>query len=142
MERQFQCDICELKFPFMSKLERHMNLHTGEKQYHCDVCDFKTAHKYNLTAHHKSVHMGQKPYQCTICGLSYNRRNELVKHQQLKHLLMIPYQQQIEAQGATIGATLDEVTGGTLNTQVNETMNKMQELINGKSIGDVPISKS
>ena len=91
MEREFQCDICELKFPFMSKLERHMNLHTGEKQYQCDVCEFKTAHKYNLSAHQKAVHMGQKPYQCSLCGLGFNRRNELTKHQQLKHMMpMIP----------------------------------------------------
>lgn len=50
------CEICNKGFQQQSHLKCHMALHYQEKQYECDICGLKYAHKTSMTAHMRVAH--------------------------------------------------------------------------------------
>ncbi|XP_076032675.1 uncharacterized protein LOC143020298 [Oratosquilla oratoria] len=55
------CDRCGKMFPFQSKLNLHMKLHTGERNFACDICSYKTNNKKYLENHIINRHLQEKP---------------------------------------------------------------------------------
>ncbi|GMT13103.1 hypothetical protein PFISCL1PPCAC_4400, partial [Pristionchus fissidentatus] len=49
--KKFECEICKKTFPYISGLERHLLLHTGERPYECDRCRKRFRSSSNLTSH-------------------------------------------------------------------------------------------
>ncbi|KAJ9142152.1 Zinc-responsive transcriptional regulator ZAP1 [Pleurostoma richardsiae] len=96
-------------FPQRSKIERHMQTHTGSKPYACDICDHVFSAKQALEQHklihensrplkcdfpgcnrtfrqqsaltmHKRTHTGEKPLVCDICHRAFSESSNLSKH--------------------------------------------------------------
>jgi hypothetical protein len=79
--RRFPCHLCNKQFDFMTHLQRHILVHTGEKPYKCDVCDYSCNHKGNLKTH-ALLHTGSRPHQCHLCLRSFTQRSHLKSHLQ------------------------------------------------------------
>jgi hypothetical protein len=79
--RRFPCHLCDKQFDFMTHLQRHILVHTGEKPYKCDVCDYSCNHKGNLKTH-ALLHTGSRPHQCHLCLRSFTQRSHLKSHLQ------------------------------------------------------------
>ncbi|XP_071037981.1 endothelial zinc finger protein induced by tumor necrosis factor alpha [Parasteatoda tepidariorum] len=55
------CNICNKSFAAKKHLDRHYNIHTGEKPFACTVCDKTFTRKDNLQVHMKR-HEGCRPF--------------------------------------------------------------------------------
>uniref|UniRef100_A0A8D8P3M2 Zinc finger protein 300 n=2 Tax=Culex pipiens TaxID=7175 RepID=A0A8D8P3M2_CULPI len=84
-ERNFECSICQKRFPKQIQLSNHANSHLdkSERPFACDQCDRKFTSKTRLIAHGR-IHTGEKPYLCTECGESFHSSAFLANHA-LKH---------------------------------------------------------
>ncbi|KAH7171115.1 hypothetical protein EDB81DRAFT_190640 [Dactylonectria macrodidyma] len=74
---------CTRKTPFSqkSKLERHMQTHTGYKPVRCDICGMYLSAKQSLEQH-KRTHSGEKPWVCTFpgCEQAFKQQSALTMH--------------------------------------------------------------
>ncbi|KAI5466397.1 hypothetical protein BGZ63DRAFT_130703 [Mariannaea sp. PMI_226] len=84
-ERGFICrwQGCSRHEPFAqkSKLERHMQTHTGFKPVKCDICGLKLSAKQSLEQH-KRTHSGELPWRCPYedCGSAFKQQSALTMH--------------------------------------------------------------
>ncbi|CAL9705980.1 unnamed protein product [Knipowitschia caucasica] len=82
----FQCNVCNLTFPSMFKLQDHMNLHSGERPYSCAECGKRfyqiRSYRDHLRAHarHRA-----KQHKCRICLKSYTAEADLKYHLTMNH---------------------------------------------------------
>ncbi|XP_074657479.1 uncharacterized protein LOC141910662 [Tubulanus polymorphus] len=89
---QFECAApdCRKRFPTRSRLERHLDSHTGIKRWQCDECGKKFAQKCHLKGHLK-IHSGSKRpgversgsdvfYSCDSCGKLFPTVGRLRRH--------------------------------------------------------------
>ncbi|KAL9707893.1 hypothetical protein quinque_011411 [Culex quinquefasciatus] len=89
-ERNFECSICQKRFPKQIQLSNHANSHLekSERPFACDQCDRKFTSKTRLIAHGR-IHTGEKPYLCTECGESFHSSaflaNHAMKHSKPQH---------------------------------------------------------
>ncbi|RCI15428.1 hypothetical protein L249_3465 [Ophiocordyceps polyrhachis-furcata BCC 54312] len=69
-------------FSQRSKLERHMQVHTGYKPVHCDVCGAALSAKQALEQH-KRIHTGETPWLCKFpdCGCAFKQQSALTMHE-------------------------------------------------------------
>ncbi|RDA95986.1 hypothetical protein CP533_5878 [Ophiocordyceps camponoti-saundersi (nom. inval.)] len=69
-------------FTQRSKLERHMQVHTGYKPVHCDVCGAALSAKQALEQH-KRIHTGETPWVCKFpgCGCAFKQQSALTMHE-------------------------------------------------------------
>ena len=103
--KTFPCtyENCGKSFPRPSKLQDHINTHTGKvfsiksnvnnkRPYVCEECG-KNFMKSTHLAGHKLIHSGNKKYKCsfTDCTYSTTTRQHLRNHE-LKHTNPTPYQ--------------------------------------------------
>ncbi|KAM4605450.1 uncharacterized protein ACJ7VT_017694 isoform 2-T2 [Polymixia lowei] len=84
------CRVCDMEFDSLSRLQRHMAVHTGVKQFVCQVCQ----RSFNQASHLKShmrLHTGERPFKCLHCDKSFNHNVSLKSHVQRYHSQVLDF---------------------------------------------------
>ncbi|XP_039608426.1 zinc finger protein 397-like [Polypterus senegalus] len=76
------CLECGKQFKHKRGLNRHMNIHTGEKPHYCSECGKSFLRKSYLQKHRR-IHTGEKPHCCSECGKSFSMRSSLQSHRRI-----------------------------------------------------------
>eukprot|EP00794_Sanderia_malayensis_P006321 gene6321-7045_t len=84
----YRCPLCAKIFPFKSKLQRHVLVHTGIKPYKCNVCGRGFTQQIDLQRH-LTRHTGEKPFKCHLCKAQFIRADNLRKHAKDTHFVNI-----------------------------------------------------
>ncbi len=82
-ETPYKCTFegCDKSYSYRGSLEKHKQIHTGQKLHVCIECNKAFSDKDNFKRHNR-VHTGEKRYACTICKKSYAHNFSLNKHMQ------------------------------------------------------------
>ncbi|KAK2709822.1 zinc finger and BTB domain-containing protein 14-like isoform X2 [Artemia franciscana] len=80
--KNFECNICNKRFPFHSQMERHRRVHTGNKPFKCDLCQKSYSRAFSLHIHQR-LHTGEKPFRCDVCQKSFSESGSLVSHRRV-----------------------------------------------------------
>ncbi|KAJ6445882.1 C2H2 transcription factor [Purpureocillium lavendulum] len=69
-------------FTQRSKVERHMQVHTGFKPVHCTICGAALSAKQALDQHMR-IHTGETPWVCKYpgCGCAFKQQSALTMHE-------------------------------------------------------------
>lgn len=76
------CDVCGQEFSTNSRLQDHMNIHTGSMPFTCRICDRKFAKRASYTQHMR-YHRDHKSYPCSYCQKSFNTKYACAVHERL-----------------------------------------------------------
>ena len=76
------CDVCDHEFSTNSKLQDHMNIHSGLASFSCKLCDRKFSKKSSLTQHQR-YHRDYKCYTCRFCSKSFNSKYTCTVHERI-----------------------------------------------------------
>eukprot|EP01069_Polyplicarium_translucidae_P000155 Polyplicarium_translucidae@DN1087_c0_g1_i1.p1 len=82
--REFECEVCSVRFSKTTNLKAHMRTHTDERPFKCGTCS-KAFKAQNTLTRHRVVHTGAKPFECEICQTRFCRRGGLTKHNRIHH---------------------------------------------------------
>ena len=74
------CDVCDHEFSTNSKLQDHMDIHSGLASFSCKICDRKFSKKSSLTQHQR-YHSEYKCYMCRFCSKSFNSKYTCTVHE-------------------------------------------------------------
>lgn len=74
-ERNFECNVCHLRFFNNYTLSRHMKTHTGDYQFKCQVCGKGYSTKFRLREHCKTHNA-----VCYSCGTDCRDHDSLAAH--------------------------------------------------------------
>ncbi|KAK2720164.1 hypothetical protein QYM36_004159, partial [Artemia franciscana] len=80
--KEYECNVCDQRFPFPSLLESHQIAHTGEKSLTCNVCQKSFSRPGNLNRH-RILHTDKKPFKCGLCEKSFAQSSYLNLHQRV-----------------------------------------------------------
>lgn len=83
-EKSFVCETCGLELKSMTRLKRHMLIHTGELLYPCVQCPYRGRTKYALMVHERA-HSGERPLTCPHCPATFLNSSNLASHKR-RHL--------------------------------------------------------
>ena len=106
--RPHLCTVCDKRFTRRGDLNRHKQIHTGEKLYSCTQCEKRFTNQHYLSSHmnvhsskykcsecgkcfrgnqqltvHRRSHSGEKPFECTVCSKQFTHSSHLVDHSRL-----------------------------------------------------------
>ena len=73
-EREFECDMCDLKFLTACQLKYHQTAHSDDRPFLCDQCDASFKRKKALREHIMSTHEGTFRFNCPHCDARYNNK--------------------------------------------------------------------
>ena len=76
------CHVCDHEFSTNSKLQDHMNIHSGLASFSCKLCDRTFAKKSSLTQHQR-CHREYKSYTCRFCSKSFNSKYTCTVHERI-----------------------------------------------------------
>ncbi|XP_063798779.1 zinc finger protein 436-like [Pseudophryne corroboree] len=79
---RFECQLCGRQFQSTSNLKDHYNVHTGERPYKCELCAKAFTQSSSLLTH-KRTHTDEKPYKCEVCGRLFKDASNFIKHRRL-----------------------------------------------------------
>ena len=82
--KMLTCEHCDLKFGYMSELNKHLLKHKHSSQFKCGECTKVFRHKRNMKEHFRAQHVGQK-FACDICHKSFTYKNTLNRHKATIH---------------------------------------------------------
>ncbi|XP_064651993.1 zinc finger protein 91-like [Lineus longissimus] len=80
------CEQCGRRFKFLLDVQRHQDVHTGEKKYACHICSKRYKSQSALKTHVRAVHDGGpkrvqvKKHFCSICTKGFYRPGLLAQH--------------------------------------------------------------
>ncbi|XP_035432752.2 zinc finger protein 62 homolog [Spodoptera frugiperda] len=83
-DKSFVCETCGLELKSMTRLKRHMLIHTGELLYPCIQCPYRARTKYALMVHERA-HSGERPLTCPHCPATFLNSSNLASHKR-RHL--------------------------------------------------------
>lgn len=76
-----QCSICGAALSAKQALDQHMRIHTGETPWVCKFPGCGCAFKQqSALIMHERTHTGDKPLECEICGKRFSESSNLSKH--------------------------------------------------------------
>ncbi|XP_065164537.1 zinc finger protein 782-like [Atheta coriaria] len=78
-QSDMQCKVCGKVLSSLSKLNRHMCIHTKDPPYKCNVCMKGFTHCGNYKVHMR-MHNDEKPFKCNTCGHSSRQQADIEKH--------------------------------------------------------------
>ena len=78
--QEFNCELCDKKFPSKQKLQNHIRFAHGVK-LECKVCHVTFSNNQNLNRHHKTKHLSEvMTYLCEHCNKQFIRKDKLDSH--------------------------------------------------------------
>ncbi|KAG7102357.1 Zinc finger protein like [Verticillium longisporum] len=82
-----KCSICNLSLSAKQSLDQHMRIHTGDEPWICTWagCGASFKQQSALTMHTRT-HTGDKPLACNICGRTFSESSNLSKHRRTHNL--------------------------------------------------------
>lgn len=81
VQREYICDLCDMKFVRKAKLRLHMFSHTGNYKYRCGMCEKGFLQLGHLTRHEKT-HAERK---CDRCDDVFTKWSLLLAHKRVVH---------------------------------------------------------
>ncbi|XP_055306877.1 zinc finger protein 740-like, partial [Sitodiplosis mosellana] len=78
--KRHKCSLCEYVTDFVSRFNRHMLKHTGERPFSCHVCPKRFIQKHCLQSHMKA-HVNEFLFSCSTCLQGFHRSDEKVEHE-------------------------------------------------------------
>ena len=81
-ERPNKCPYpyCDYAAVELSRVKKHIGIHTGEKPFQCQQCSYAAPLKTHLKRHESNVHRGEQPYECDICHARFTQQGSMVFH--------------------------------------------------------------
>ncbi|KAG7113802.1 Zinc finger protein like [Verticillium longisporum] len=82
-----ECEVCGLHLSAKQSLDQHMRIHTGDEPWICTWpgCGASFKQQSALTMHTRT-HTGVKPLACNICGRTFSESSNLSKHRRTHNL--------------------------------------------------------
>ncbi|XP_055306842.1 gastrula zinc finger protein XlCGF8.2DB-like [Sitodiplosis mosellana] len=78
--KRHKCSLCEYVTDCVSRLNRHMLKHTGERPFPCTICLKRFTQKPHLQSHMKA-HVDEFLFSCSTCLQGFHRSEEKVEHE-------------------------------------------------------------
>lgn len=76
----FKCETCGKAFDLKYHLRLHIrSVHLQERNFECNVCHLRFFNNYTLSRHMKT-HTGDYQFKCQVCGKGYSTRFRLREH--------------------------------------------------------------
>ncbi|XP_050676684.1 zinc finger protein 181-like isoform X8 [Leptidea sinapis] len=84
MQRNHECNFCEMKFYSWSELKDHSVKHTKVREFQCDVC-LKSFGRRDALKQHLRIHANDRRYKCVRCDQTFIQKCSWRSHMKTKH---------------------------------------------------------
>jgi uncharacterized Zn-finger protein len=80
----FICSKCPRRFPKITGLRRHLQIHQNRKLV-CEDCGKTFSSRESLLVHKRHVHLQLRPFKCSQCGQTFKNKNGMLEHTRNLH---------------------------------------------------------